>query len=290
MGYERKLTAGEAELLRRAGTYFGRERLLADHVLPGRVLGDLLPDERDARRLCDVLMNRPDGAALLARLLDGASVTLPVGTPEDGALLAQIMAAFFGRTMAQPVSAPAGLAGPVQEIRRDGTVPGTPQPHPSAPAPEISRSSAPPVAPPPPKGEPVTLAELPSATIMEITGANHKGIHGRVVVTTEGLMMFRRSAASTAGAAVVGMMTMGFGTKSVLRSASTAMQPSILLPLQDIQAVARHYLPTIHDLMIHMCNGRRFRLSCSIVEAQQDEVEAIAVAIEELQAMQGGKA
>ena len=33
MGYERKLTAGEAELLRRAGTYFGRERLLADHVL-----------------------------------------------------------------------------------------------------------------------------------------------------------------------------------------------------------------------------------------------------------------
>ena len=54
--------------------------------------------------------------------------------------------------------------------------------------------------------------------------------------------------------------------------------------------MARHYLPTIHDLMIHMRNGRRFRLSCSILEAQQDEVEAIAVAIEELQAKQGGKA
>ena len=286
MGYERKLTAGEAELLRRAGTYFGRERLLADHVLPGRVLGDLLPDERDARRLCDTLMERPDGAALLARLLDGASVTLPVGTPEDGALLAQIMAAFFGRTMAQSVPTPAGPAGPVQEIRRDGTVPGTP-PRPSAPTPAVSRS-APPVAPPPPKGEPVTLAELPSATIKEITGANHKDIHGRVVVTTEGLMMFRRSAASSAGAAVVGVMTLGFGAKSVLRNASTAMQPSILLPLQDIHAIVRQYVPTIHDLVFHMRNGRRFRLSCSIMEAQQDEVEAIAIAIEELQAKQGG--
>ena len=286
MGYERKLTAGEAELLRRAGTYFGRERLLADHVLPGRVLGDLLPDERDARRLCDTLMERPDGAALLARLLDGASVTLPVGTPEDGALLAQIMAAFFGRTMAQPVPAPSVPAGPVQEIRRDGTVPGTP-PRPSAPTPAVSRS-APPVAPPPPKGEPVTLAELPSATIKEITGANHKDIHGRVVVTTEGLMMFRRSAASSAGAAVVGVMTLGFGAKSVLRNASTAMQPSILLPVQDIHAIVRQYVPTIHDLVFHMRNGRRFRLSCSIMEAQQDEVEAIAIAIEELQAKQGG--
>ena len=286
MGYERKLTAGEAELLRRAGTYFGRERLLADHVLPGRVLGDLLPDERDARRLCDTLMERPDGAALLARLLDGASVTLPVGTPEDGALLAQIMAAFFGRTMAQPVPAPSVPAGPVQEIRRDGTVPGTP-PRPSAPTPAVSRS-APPVAPPPPKGEPVTLAELPSATIKEITGANHKDIHGRVVVTTEGLMMFRRSAASSAGAAVVGVMTLGFGAKSVLRNASTAMQPSILLPVQDILAIVRQYVPTIHDLVFHMRNGRRFRLSCSIMEAQQDEVEAIAIAIEELQAKQGG--
>ena len=286
MGYERKLTAGEAELLRRAGTYFGRERLLADHVLPGRVLGDLLPDERDARRLCDTLMERPDGAALLARLLDGASVTLPVGTPEDGALLAQIMAAFFGRTMAQSVPTPAGPAGPVQEIRRDGTVPGTP-PRPSAPTPAVSRS-APPVAPPPPKGEPVTLAELPSATIKEITGANHKDIHGRVVVTTEGLMMFRRSAASSAGAAVVGVMTLGFGAKSVLRNASTAMQPSILLPVQDILAIVRQYVPTIHDLVFHMRNGRRFRLSCSIMEAQQDEVEAIAIAIEELQAKQGG--
>ena len=286
MGYERKLTAGEAELLRRAGTYFGRERLLADHVLPGRVLGDLLPDERDARRLCDTLMERPDGAALMARLLDGASVTLPVGTPEDGALLAQIMAAFFGRTMAQPVPAPSVPAGPVQEIRRDGSVPGTP-PRPSAPTPAVSRSSAPPVTPPP-KGEPVTLAELPSATIMEITGANHKGIHGRVVVTTEGLMMFRRSAASSAGAAVVGVMTLGFGAKSVLRNASTAMQPSILLPVQDILAIVRQYVPTIHDLVFHMRNGRRFRLSCSIMEAQQDEVEAIAVAIEELQAKQGG--
>lgn len=286
MGYERKLTAGEAELLRRAGTYFGRERLLADHVLPGRVLGDLLPDERDARRLCDTLMERPDGAALLARLLDGASVTLPVGTPEDGALLAQIMAAFFGRTMAQSVPTPAGPAGPVQEIRRDGTVPGTP-PRPSAPTPAVSRS-APPVAPPPPKGEPVTLAELPSATIKEITGANHKDIHGRVVVTTEGLMMFRRSAASSAGAAVVGVMTLGFGAKSVLRNASTAMQPSILLPVQDIHAIVRQYVPTIHDLVFHMRNGRRFRLSCSIMEAQQDEVEAIAIAIEELQAKQGG--
>ena len=286
MGYERKLTAGEAELLRRAGTYFGRERLLADHVLPGRVLGDLLPDERDARRLCDVLMNRPDGAALLARLLDGASVTLPVGTPEDGALLAQIMAAFFGRTMAQSVPTPAGPAGPVQKIRRDGTVPGPP-PRPSAPTPAVSRS-APPVAPPPPKGEPVTLAELPSATIKEITGTNHKDIHGRVVVTTEGLMMFRRSAASSAGAAVVGVMTLGFGAKSVLRNASTAMQPSILLPVQDIHAIVRQYVPTIHDLVFHMRNGRRFRLSCSIMEAQQDEVEAIAIAIEELQAKQGG--
>ena len=286
MGYERKLTTGEAELLRRAGTYFGRERLLADHVLPGRVLGDLLPDERDARRLCDTLMERPDGAALLARLLDGASVTLPVGTPEDGALLAQIMAAFFGRTMAQSVPTPAGPAGPVQEIRRDGTVPGTP-PRPSAPTPAVSRS-APPVAPPPPKGEPVTLAELPSATIKEITGANHKDIHGRVVVTTEGLMMFRRSAASSAGAAVVGVMTLGFGAKSVLRNASTAMQPSILLPVQDIHAIVRQYVPTIHDLVFHMRNGRRFRLSCSIMEAQQDEVEAIAIAIEELQAKQGG--
>ena len=150
-----------------------------------------------------------------------------------------------------------------------------------------STSRTPPVTPPP-KGEPVTLAELPSATIKEITGTNHKDIHGRVVVTTEGLMMFRRSAASSAGAAVVGVMTLGFGAKSVLRNASTAMQPSILLPLQDIHAVARHYLPTIHDLMIHMRNGRRFRLSCSILEAQQDEVEAIAVAIEELQAKQGG--
>ncbi|MGN0762289.1 MAG: hypothetical protein ACI4MK_02830 [Aristaeellaceae bacterium] len=286
MGYERKLTAGEAELLRRAGTYFGRERLLADHVLPGRVLGDLLPDERDARRLCDTLMERPDGAALLARLLDGASVTLPVGTPEDGALLAQIMAAFFGRTMAQPVPAPAVPAGPVQEIRRDGTVPGTP-PRPSAPTPAVSRS-APPVVPPPPKGEPVTLAELPSATIKEITGANHKDIHGRVVVTTEGLMMFRRSAASSAGAAVVGVMTLGLGAKSMLRNASTAMQPSILLPVQDIHAIVRQYVPTIHDLVFHMRNGRRFRLSCSIMEAQQDEVEAIAIAIEELQAKQGG--
>ena len=286
MGYERKLTAGEAELLRRAGTYFGRERLLADHVLPGRVLGDLLPDERDARRLCNTLMERPDGAALLARLLDGASVTLPVGTPEDGALLAQIMAAFFGRTMAQSVPTPAGPAGPVQEIRRDGTVPGTP-PRPSAPTPAVSRS-APPVAPPPPKGEPVTLAELPSATIKEITGANHKDIHGRVVVTTEGLMMFRRSAASSAGAAVVGVMTLGFGAKSVLRNVSTAMQPSILLPVQDIHAIVRQYVPTIHDLVFHMRNGRRFRLSCSIMEAQQDEVEAIAIAIEELQAKQGG--
>lgn len=286
MGYERKLTAGEAELLRRAGTYFGRERLLADHVLPGRVLGDLLPDERDARRLCDTLMERPDGAALLARLLDGASVTLPVGTPEDGALLAQIMAAFFGRTMAQPVPAPSVPAGPVQEIRRDGTVPGTP-PRPSAPTPAVSRS-APPVAPPPPKGEPVTLAELPSATIKEIAGTNHKDIHGRVVVTTEGLMMFRRSAASSAGAAVVGVMTLGFGAKSMLRNASTAMQPSILLPVQDIHAIVRQYVPTIHDLVFHMRNGRRFRLSCSIMEAQQDEVEAIAVAVEELQAKQGG--
>lgn len=286
MGYERKLTAGEAELLRRAGTYFGRERLLADHVLPGRVLGDLLPDERDARRLCDTLMERPDGAALMARLLDGASVTLPVGTPEDGALLAQIMAAFFGRTMAQPVPAPSVPAGPVQEIRRDGSVPGTP-PRPSAPTPAVSRSSAPPVTPPP-KGEPVTLAELPSATIKEITGTNHKDIHGRVVVTTEGLMMFRRSAASSAGAAVVGVMTLGFGAKSVLRNASTAMQPSILLPVQDILAIVRQYVPTIHDLVFHMRNGRRFRLSCSIMEAQQDEVEAIAVAIEELQAKQGG--
>lgn len=286
MGYERKLTAGEAELLRRAGTYFGRERLLADHVLPGRVLGDLLPDERDARRLCDTLMERPDGAALLARLLDGASVTLPVGTPEDGALLAQIMAAFFGRTMAQPVPAPSVPAGPVQEIRRDGSVPGTP-PRPSAPTPAVSRSSAPPVTPPP-KGEPVTLAELPSATIKEITGTNHKDIHGRVVVTTEGLMMFRRSAASSAGAAVVGVMTLGFGAKSVLRNASTAMQPSILLPVQDILAIVRQYVPTIHDLVFHMRNGRRFRLSCSIMEAQQDEVEAIAIAIEELQAKQGG--
>lgn len=286
MGYERKLTAGEAELLRRAGTYFGRERLLADHVLPGRVLGDLLPDERDARRLCDTLMERPDGAALMARLLDGASVTLPVGTPEDGALLAQIMAAFFGRTMAQPVPAPSVPAGPVQEIRRDGSVPGTP-PRPSAPTPAVSRSSAPPVTPPP-KGEPVTLAELPSATIKEITGTNHKDIHGRVVVTTEGLMMFRRSAASSAGAAVVGVMTLGFGAKSVLRNASTAMQPSILLPVQDIHAIVRQYVPTIHDLVFHMRNGRRFRLSCSIMEAQQDEVEAIAVAIEELQAKQGG--
>lgn len=286
MGYERKLTAGEAELLRRAGTYFGRERLLADHVLPGRVLGDLLPDERDARRLCDTLMERPDGAALMARLLDGASVTLPVGTPEDGALLAQIMAAFFGRTMAQPVPAPSVPAGPVQEIRRDGSVPGTP-PRPSAPTPAFSRSSAPPVTPPP-KGEPVTLAELPSATIKEITGTNHKDIHGRVVVTTEGLMMSRRSAASSAGAAVVGVMTLGFGAKSVLRNASTAMQPSILLPVQDILAIVRQYVPTIHDLVFHMRNGRRFRLSCSIMEAQQDEVEAIAVAIEELQAKQGG--
>ena len=286
MGYERKLTAGEAELLRRAGTYFGRERLLADHVLPGRVLGDLLPDERDARRLCDTLMERPDGAALLARLLDGASVTLPVGTPEDGALLAQIMAAFFGRTMAQPVPAPSVPAGPVQEIRRDGSVPGTP-PRPSTPSPAVSRSSVPPVTPPP-KGEPVTLAELPSATIKEITGANHKDIHGRVVVTTEGLMMFRRSAASSAGAAVVGVMTLGFGAKSVLRNASTAMQPSILLPVQDIHAIVRQYVPTIHDLVFHMRNGRRFRLSCSIMEAQQDEVEAIAIAIEELQAKQGG--
>ena len=286
MGYERKLTAGEAELLRRAGTYFGRERLLADHVLPGRVLGDLLPDERDARRLCDTLMERPDGAALLARLLDGASVTLPVGTPEDGALLAQIMAAFFGRTMAQPVPAPSVPAGPVQEIRRDGSVPGTP-PRPSTPTPAVSRSSVPPVTPPP-KGEPVTLAELPSATIKEITGTNHKDIHGRVVVTTEGLMMFRRSAASSAGAAVVGVMTLGFGAKSVLRNASTAMQPSILLPVQDIHAIVRQYVPTIHDLVFHMRNGRRFRLSCSIMEAQQDEVEAIAIAIEELQAKQGG--
>ena len=286
MGYERKLTACEAELLRRAGTYFGRERLLADHVLPGRVLGDLLPDERDARRLCDALMERPDGAALLARLLDGASVTLPVGTPEDGALLAQIMAAFFGRTMAQSVPTPAGPAGPVQEIRRDGSVPGTP-PRPSTPTPAVSRSSVPPVTPPP-KGEPVTLAELPSATIKEITGTNHKDIHGRVVVTTEGLMMFRRSAASSAGAAVVGVMTLGFGAKSVLRNASTAMQPSILLPVQDILAIVRQYVPTIHDLVFHMRNGRRFRLSCSIMEAQQDEVEAIAVAIEELQAKQGG--
>ena len=286
MGYERKLTAGEAELLRRAGTYFGRERLLADHVLPGRVLGDLLPDERDARRLCDTLMERPDGAALLARLLDGASVTLPVGTPEDGALLAQIMAAFFGRTMAQPVPAPSVPAGPVQEIRRDGSVPGTP-PRPSTPTPAVSRSSVPPVTPPP-KGEPVTLAELPSATIKEITGTNHKDIHGRVVVTTEGLMMFRRSAASSAGAAVVGVMTLGFGAKSVLRNASTAMQPSILLPVQDILAIVRQYVPTIHDLVFHMRNGRRFRLSCSIMEAQQDEVEAIAIAIEELQAKQGG--
>lgn len=286
MGYERKLTAGEAELLRRAGTYFGRERLLADHVLPGRVLGDLLPDERDARRLCDTLMERPDGAALMARLLDEASVTLPVGTPEDGALLAQIMAAFFGRTMAQPVAAPSVPAGPVQEIRRDGSVPGTP-PRPSAPTPAFSRSSAPPVTPPP-KGEPVTLAELPSATIKEITGTNHKDIHGRVVVTTEGLMMSRRSAASSAGAAVVGVMTLGFGAKSVLRNASTAMQPSILLPVQDILAIVRQYVPTIHDLVFHMRNGRRFRLSCSIMEAQQDEVEAIAVAIEELQAKQGG--
>ena len=231
-------------------------------------------------------MERPDGAALLARLLDGASVTLPVGTPEDGALLAQIMAAFFGRTMAQSVPTPAGPAGPVQEIRRDGTVPGTP-PRPSAPTPAVSRS-APPVAPPPPKGEPVTLAELPSATIKEITGANHKDIHGRVVVTTEGLMMFRRSAASSAGAAVVGVMTLGFGAKSVLRNASTAMQPSILLPVQDIHAIVRQYVPTIHDLVFHMRNGRRFRLSCSIMEAQQDEVEAIAIAIEELQAKQGG--
>ena len=286
MGYERKLTACEAELLRRAGTYFGRERLLADHVLPGRVLGDLLPDERDARRLCDALMERPDGAALLARLLDGASVTLPVGTPEDGALLAQIMAAFFGRTMAQPVPAPSVPAGPVQEIRRDGSVPGTP-PRPSTPTPAVSRSSVPPVTPPP-KGEPVTLAELPSATIKEITGTNHKDIHGRVVVTTEGLMMFRRSAASSAGAAVVGVMTLGFGAKSVLRNASTAMQPSILLPVQDIHAIVRQYVPTIHDLVFHMRNGRRFRLSCSIMEAQQDEVEAIAIAIEELQAKQGG--
>ena len=286
MGYERKLTACEAELLRRAGTYFGRERLLADHVLPGRVLGDLLPDERDARRLCDALMERPDGAALLARLLDGASVTLPVGTPEDGALLAQIMAAFFGRTMAQPVPAPSVPAGPVQEIRRDGSVPGTP-PRPSTPTPAVSRSSVPPVTPPP-KGEPVTLAELPSATIKEITGTNHKDIHGRVVVTTEGLMMFRRSAASSAGAAVVGVMTLGFGAKSVLRNASTAMQPSILLPVQDILAIVRQYVPTIHDLVFHMRNGRRFRLSCSIMEAQQDEVEAIAIAIEELQAKQGG--
>lgn len=286
MGYERKLTAGEAELLRRAGTYFGRERLLADHVLPGRVLGDLLPDERDARRLCDTLMERPDGAALMARLLDEASVTLPVGTPEDGALLAQIMAAFFGRTMAQPVAAPSVPAGPVQEIRRDGSVPGTP-PRPSAPTPAFSRSSAPPVTPPP-KGEPVTLAELPSATIKEITGTNHKDIHGRVVVTTEGLMMSRRSAANSAGAAVVGVMTLGFGAKSVLRNASTAMQPSILLPVQDILAIVRQYVPTIHDLVFHMRNGRRFRLSCSIMEAQQDEVEAIAVAIEELQAKQGG--
>ena len=97
-----------------------------------------------------------------------------------------------------------------------------------------------------------------------------------------------RSAASSAGAAVVGVMTLGFGAKSVLRNASTAMQPSILLPVQDIHAIVRQYVPTIHDLVFHMRNGRRFRLSCSIMEAQQDEVEAIAIAIEELQAKQGG--
>ena len=299
---DRELTAEEAALLRRAGERFGRDRLLGEPTLIGRLLGDLLPEERRARHLCDGLMQRPDGSALLSRLMDGEDVPLPLGTPEEATMLRRIMAAFFPREEAQPgISREISRNGTVPEtsgeISRSGIVPerpreisrsGTASERPreisrNGTAPErpreISRSGALPDAA---RGPVQTLAQLPSAVMSEITGTNHREIRGRILVTTEGVMLYKLSTAGQVGAFMAGMVTMGLGMRAVLRNTSAAEQPSIRLPAEDIHAVVRQYMPAIHDLMIHMRNGRRFRVSCSSMESSRAEVEAVAAAIEGL--------
>ena len=286
---DRELTAEEAALLRRAGERFGRDRLLGEPTLIGRLLGDLLPEERRARHLCDELMQRPDGPALLSRLMDGEDVPLPLGTPEEATMLRRIMAAFFPREDAQPdtsreISRNGTVPETSGEISRSGTVPETTREvsrngtAPERPR-EISRSGA---LPDTARGPVQTLAQLPSAVMSEITGTNHREIRGRILVTTEGVMLYKLSTAGQVGAFMAGMVTMGLGMRAVLRNTSAAEQPSIRLPAEDIHAVVRQYMPAIHDLMIHMRNGRRFRVSCSSMESSRTEVEAVAAAIEGL--------
>lgn len=54
-------SSDEIDALRRSGKYFGKHALTTEPVLVSRLLGDLLPDEREIRKLWDGAM-RQSGA------------------------------------------------------------------------------------------------------------------------------------------------------------------------------------------------------------------------------------
>lgn len=297
------------DALRRAGMYFGRQTLAATPMLVSRLLGDLLPEEREIRKLWDAAIQQNAAQSILMRFCQSeerVSVThlllsfMPESTDEHTAQkLLAVLNPLMGRedtaeTWTEPLWSDApdpawsGLNTPPPTL--DETMPGTEQTPPSM-QPKPAEEMVPPWMQKPPhptteiasENAPRVVATIISAVIEEVTAKSWKSsVSGRLEVRTDGVVLYKHKLSGHAAAVFAGAITMGIGTRAVLKHADTQETPSFFLPIAEMESVTRQYLPGVYDLLLKMQNGRRFRVNCVAMQTKKDEVEAAAEAIENL--------
>ena len=288
----------EIDALRRAGEYFGGQALAAEPVLLSRLLGDLLPDEREIRRLWDAARQQTGaGDALLQRAsLQGLLSALPQGADEyEAQKLLTAVGVMLGwedvPVTAAPVQtgAPARQAAPPEPVRRSQSVrEEIPPSMRSKPVEELvppwmQKQQPQPEPQSAVEQEPTVLASIASVNMEEISkGFSNRAVSGMLVVRSDGVALYRHKTAGYIGATMAGALTMGVGMRAMMKHVNVEETPSFFLPAGEIYRISRQYMLGVYDLMLVMNNGRRFRVNCTALNSDKKQVEAAASAVEEL--------
>lgn len=131
--------------------------------------------------------------------------------------------------------------------------------------------------------EPMILASIASVNMEEITaGFSNKSVSGMLAVRSDGIALYKHKTAGYIGAAMAGALTMGVGMRAMMKHVNVEETPSFFLPAAEIHSISRKYLLGVYDLVLVMNNGRRFRVNCTALNSDKNQVEAAASAVEEL--------
>lgn len=294
----------EIDALRRAGEYFGRQALTAKPVLMSRLLGDLLPDEQEIRKLWDGAMLQPGtgdvpvqrdflqkqlsampqsadtyetqklltAVGIMLGWEDVLEMTVPEQARTDVRQSAPYESAGMNRDMASS-------NGRTQHVREE---------MPSSMRSESVQEQVPPwmqkkQSQPAAAQEPMILASIASVNMEEITaGFSNKSVSGMLAVRSDGIALYKHKTAGYIGAAMAGALTMGVGMRAMMKHVNVEETPSFFLPAAEIHSISRKYLLGVYDLVLVMNNGRRFRVNCTALNSDKNQVEAAASAVEEL--------